>query len=154
MKTILVIISLFLFCLNLSAQDVERVAIDSFMTKVQVVEKFGEPEEYTLENSYMDEEAKYEIYYYGHGEWLEFVNDRLQAFCVKTPRWSVLVYKIEGGVRVGDPFSKLSPLNPQLASWIKDNTDSKTYYIPSGDFPILIDVKEGKIKSVYFEMSF
>ena len=154
MKTILVIISLFLFCLNLSAQDVERVAIDSFMTKVQVVEKFGEPEEYTLENSYMDEEAKYEIYYYGHGEWLEFVNGRLHSFCVKTPRWSVLVYKIEGGVRVGDPFSKLSPLNPQLASWIKDNTDSKTYYIPSGDFPILIDVKEGKIKSVYFEMSF
>ena len=43
MKTISVIISLFLFCLNLSAQDVEGVAIDSFMTKVQVVEKFGEP---------------------------------------------------------------------------------------------------------------
>ena len=50
MKTISVIISLFLFCLNLSAQDVEGVAIDSFMTKVQVVEKFGEPEEYTLKN--------------------------------------------------------------------------------------------------------
>ena len=120
------------------------------MTNVQVVEKFGEPEEYTLKNSYMDEEAKYEMYYYGHGEWLEFVNGCLQSFCVNTPRWSVLVYKMEGGVRVGDPFSKLSPLNPQLASWIKDNTDSKTYYIPSGDFPILIDVKEGKIKSVSF----
>ena len=146
----LIFVSCFLFCLNLSAQDVEGVAIDSSMTKVQVVEKFGEPEEYTLKNSYMDEEAKYEMYYYGHGEWLEFVNGCLQSFCVNTPRWSVLVYKMEGGIRVGDPFSKLSPLNPQLASWIKDNTDSKTYYIPSGDFPILIDVKEGKIKSVSF----
>ena len=44
----LIFVSCFLFCLNLSAQDVEGVAIDSSMTKVQVVEKFGEPEEYTL----------------------------------------------------------------------------------------------------------
>ena len=42
-KITLIFVSCFLFCLNLSAQDVERVAIDSLMTKVQVVEKFGEP---------------------------------------------------------------------------------------------------------------
>lgn len=89
----LIFVSCFLFCLNLSAQDVDGVAIDSLMTKAQVVEKFGEPEEYTLKNSYMDEEAKYEVYYYGQGEWLEFVNGCLQSFCVNTPRWSVLAIR-------------------------------------------------------------
>lgn len=147
-KITLVVVSCFLFCLNLSAQDVEGVAIDSLMTKAQVIEKFGEPEKYSWKD-YSEIDGIYERYRYGEDSLL-FVNEQLYSFSVKTPRWSVLVYMIEGGVRVGDPFSKLSPLNPQLADWIKDNTDSETYYIPSGDFPILIDVKEGKIKSVSF----
>ena len=149
MKTILILLSSFLFfSLNIHAQDVAGVHVGSRMTKAQVIEKFGEPEEYDISDSYMDEEAKYEVYDYGHGNWLAFVDECLYDFYVRTSRWPVLLSMIEGGIEIGDPFSKLASLNPKPADWI----DNSTYYIPCGDFPLLITVKDGIITGVSFEI--
>ena len=147
MKMVLLIISLFLCGITLSAQDVEGVDVCTKMAKNQVIQKFGQPEEYVFKDSYMDEEAKYELYYYGNGDTLVFVNEYLYDFYVKTQRWSVLLTMIEGGVKIGDPFSKMASLNPKVAEWINDST----YYIPCGDFPLLIRVRDGLITFVSFE---
>lgn len=111
--------------------------MDSLMTKGQVIEKFGEPDEYLFHD--YDIDGTYEWYHYGE-DYLLFINERLYAFYVSTPRWSVLMKMIDGGVKIGDPFSKLSPLNPKLADGIED---SDTYYVPCGDFPLFIEGHNG-----------
>lgn len=123
MKQILLIaISCIFFSMSLQAQDVEGVDLCTKMTKDQVIQKFGQPEEYEFRYSHMDEEAKYELYYYGNGDCLVFINEYLHEFYIKTDRWTVLMYMIEGGIQIGDPFSKLVSLNPKVAEWINDST--------------------------------
>ena len=143
-----IIISCFFLGINLSAQDVEGVDVCTKMAKDQVIQKFGQPEEYIFKDSYMDEEAKYELYYYGNGDRLVFVNEYLHCFDVYTDRWTILMYMIDGGVKIGDPFSKLVSLNPKVAEWINDST----YYIPCEDTPLLIRVHDGLITHVSFDI--
>ena len=148
MKQIMLIaISCLFFSMSLQAQDVEGVDICTKMTKDQVIQKFGHPEEYVFKDSYMDEEAKYELYYYGNGDSLVFVNEYLHSFDVYTDRWAVLTYMIDGGIKIGDAFSKLEMLGPKPADWL-DTSDE--YYIPCGDFPLYISAKDGIITSVSF----
>ncbi len=148
-QIILIAISCIFFGQNLRAQDVEGVDVCTKMTKDQVIQKFGQPEEYVFKDSYMDEEAKYELYYYGNGDRMVFVNEYLHCFDVYTDRWAVLMYMIEGGVKIGDAFSKLESLEPKVVDWW-DTSDE--YYIPCGDFPLLIRVREGLITSVSYEI--
>ena len=147
-QIMLVVISYFLFSLNLLAQDVAGVHVYSQMTKNQVIQKFGQPEEYDCRDSYMDEKAIYELYYYGDGDRLVFINGYLYSFDVSTERWSVLMNMIENGVKIGDMFSRLEPLNPKVVDWLDV---SNRYYIPCGDFPLYIDVKDGIIIYISYE---
>jgi hypothetical protein len=145
MKQILLIVISCIFCsISLHAQDVEGVWMDSLMTKDQVIEKYGEPDEYLLHDYDLD--GIYEWYHYGE-DYLLFINERLYAFYVSTSRWSVLMKMIDGGVKIGDQFSTLSPLSPILVDGIED---SSTYYVPLGDYPLLIEVHNGLIADILF----
>ncbi len=149
MKTRLIwIISFLLFGINIYAQDVDGVDCSFMMSKNMVIARFGEPEEYTLD--YDDYGDKIEGYDYGNGDWIEFVNGVMYGFCVSTPRWPVLVNMVEGGIRIGDPFSKLASFNPQPVDWLDGVSDM--YYIPSGDFPIFISTSDNIITQVDFEI--
>lgn len=150
MKTRLIwIISFLLFGINLCAQDIDGIDGCFMMSKNMVVARFGEPQKYIVTNSYSDQEAKVELYSYGNGDWIEFVNEVMYSFCVRTPRWPVLVNMIEGGVRIGDSFTKLASCNPQPVDWLNV---SNMYYIPNGDFPIFISTVDNIITQVKFEI--
>ncbi len=149
MRTLLMIVlAIFVYVTKISAQDVNGVQIDFLMTKEQVVEKFGEPLEYIMED-YSEMDGIYEWYSYEGGDYLRFIDGNLNTFYVSTDRWPVLANMIEGGVRVGDPLSKLSSLNPKIVDWVES---SHTYYIPFGDFPLLIDVCDGMITSMSYQL--
>lgn len=136
MRVTIVILSLFI-SIALSAQDVSGVQMDSLMTRAQVIEKFGEPISYKCNYSYLDEDVKYELYYYGENDRLVFVDEKLYGFDVSTTRWTVLHSLVKGGVNIGDPLSKVSSLNLKMVDWLKT---SDTYYVPCGEYPILINV--------------
>lgn len=170
MKQILLIaISCLFFGVNLSAQetddgcytlspmeklgfrileefDLEGIGLFyPMMNKQQVIEKFGEPDDYY---TYYSEECDYteEIYDCG-GDYLRFVDGCLYGFTLNTPRWRVFNRLVDGGCKVGDPFSVLSELNPQKVDWAGI---SDSYYLPCGDFPLSIGVKNGVITRIEY----
>lgn len=148
-KIAFAIFLLILKSLALFAQDVNGVSMGSIMTKEQVVEQFGQPDSYICSKS-VDNGTDI-IYGYGVGvisyiNVLSFNNDEFIGFSISDNRWPVLVHMIEGGVRVGDPLSRLDSLNPQEATWLEKGT----YYIPVGDFPVLIYTEQGLIKTIEF----
>lgn len=141
------IITCLAYGLNLSAQDVSGVEILSHMTKEQVILHFGKPDRYSRED-YSDIDGIYEWYHYGT-DYLLFINQELHVFQVSSSRWPVLLNLIEGGVRIGDSFSKMEKLNPQIVDWVKG---SDKYYVPFEDFPLLITVHDGKITGISYEV--
>lgn len=169
MKTIISIIVATLFGLNITAfnasdfssykltdtvpeniiynLDIEGVMMDSLMTKDQVIEKFGEPDKFSMKNSFLDTEAKYERYDYEKAMLL-FIDEMLYAFSVSHSEWSVLNTYIEGGVRVGDNISKIASLKPEPANWLGEGV----YYLCCyEDFNMIINTtSEGVITNINF----
>ena len=56
---------------------------------------------------------------------------------------------MNGGVRVGDQFSKIEFLKPEVATWI----DNETYYVPRGDYYLFFKISSGIIREIDFEIT-
>ena len=100
---------LLLTTINMSAQDIEGVAIGTAMTKNEVIAKFGESDQYSDSDAgdlCIDERSHYEE------NLLIFNNSEFIGFAVSDNRWRILTNDINGGVRVGDQFSKIEILKP------------------------------------------
>lgn len=144
-KLILFVLALFCQRIEVLAQDVNGVRAGTVMSKAQVVECFGEPDEYLVED-YSDLDGVYEYYVYGRSQLL-FVNQCFYAFSVSDDRWPLLLDMLDGGVRPGDSFNSIASLNPQPADWLGVNA----YCIPClDDFYIIINTSEGVITNINF----
>ena len=97
-----------LFTYNASAQesykvDVKHVTLYEKLTKEEIVEKFGEPDNYYISD---DENlaAVVEIYEYGENALL-FMDHEFEGFEIRDQRWSVMNDCFCGGLKVGDNIS-------------------------------------------------
>ena len=137
---------LLLTTINLSAQDIEGVAIGTTMTKNEVIAKFGEPDQHSYSDA--DDLGIDERYHYEENL-LIFNNSEFIGFVVSDNRWRVLTNVVDGGVRVGDQFSKIEFLKPEVATWI----DNETYYVPRGDYYLFFKISSGIIREIDFEIT-
>ena len=147
MNRFIMLISVFVFCSPiLSAQDVAGIKVGTKMSKRQVIAKFGLPDNYSCSDA--GELGVDEIYYYGENS-LSFNNNEFIGFFISDKKWPVLVSWIDGGIRVGEPLSSISSLNPQKAGWLGPDV----YFVPNGDFPIFFRLKSGVICEISFEFT-
>ena len=126
------------------AQDVEGVDINQKMTEAQIFEKFGEPDK--VESKVDDVGVVTMMYYYGVNE-VFFTDGFLTEFLIKDDHFKVLKTKISGGVTVGDMLSKVSPLKPELADWMKD---PELYYVTIVEFNVFFRVQNDKIVKIWY----
>lgn len=129
---------------NVYAQDVEGVDIHQKMTEAQIFSRFGNPDK--IEMQVDDEGVPTMMYYYGVNE-LFFTEGHLTDFLIKDSHFKVLNTKISGGVTVGDDFSKVSPLKPELADWMND---PELYYVTIVEFNVFFRVQDGKIAKIWY----
>lgn len=78
---------------------------------------------------------------------IEFTDGYLSGFIMQNSRFKVLKTLISGGVAVGDPLSKVSSLNPKVATWMND---SGLYYVTIIDFKVFFRVKNGIIAKIWY----
>lgn len=131
------------------AQDVEGVDIHQKMTKSQIVEKFGQPTSYETYES--DDGTLEEIFYYGQdANEIYFTGGKLSGFSIDDDSFVVLTKSVTGGVKVGDPLSKVSSLNPEVATW--RSSKNNIYYISILDTNVFFVVSDGKITNINFSL--
>ncbi len=113
--TIIALISpLFVYAQNtgkLYLQDVDGVDITTKMTYEQVVAKFGQPDEVYEWDEDFPEGSKGREYQYGESMFRFSDRDGLIEFGISDDRFAVITHYIEGGLRVGDPLSKIQNVN-------------------------------------------
>ena len=84
--------------------DVEGIHIGEWVDSAKVVSIFGKPDRY---HAYDTEFGISQVFQYG-GSWLHFeANGCLINFRLSDNKYAALIDTIEGGIRVGDPISKL-----------------------------------------------
>ena len=129
------------------AQDVEGVDIHQKMTKSQIVEKFGQPTSYKTYEA--DDGTPEEIYHFDKNR-INFSNGYLSEFSINDDSFLVLTKSVTGGVKVGDPLSKVSSLNPEVATW--RSSKNNIYYISILDTNVFFVVSDGKITNINFSL--
>lgn len=132
---------------NVMAQDIEGVDIHQKLTKIQIIEKFGQPTSYETYES--DDGTLEEIFYYGQdANEIYFTGGKLSGFSIDDDSFVVLTKSVTGGVKVGDPLSKVSSLNPEVATW--RSSKNNIYYISILDNNVFFVVSDGKITNINF----
>lgn len=84
--------------------DVNGVPLWSALTKEQVIEKFGTPDEYYNEDGRYDDDCKERGYRYGNN-YIETCDGEFWMFEIRDTRFKVLTKYFDGGVGVGDHIS-------------------------------------------------
>ena len=85
-------------------RDVNGVEIGSTLTRSQVLLAFGKPDDYKLYDN--GDDGKGESYFYGENR-IHFSNGVFDEFYLCTPGFVAFTNHIEGGIKIGDPLSKL-----------------------------------------------
>ena len=85
-------------------RDVNGVEIGSTLTKSQILSAFGKPDDYKLYDN--GEDGKGESFFYGESR-IHFNNGVFDEFYLCTPGFVAFTNHIEGGLKIGDPLSKL-----------------------------------------------
>ncbi len=117
MKTkleLIILLAGMMSCLSARAQidiAVNGVQILSKMTKDEVVAKFGEPDDYQYEDT--GDNGINEWYWYGKSHFV-FKDDCFIEFTVYDRRFVVTLPGLDAVVTVGNKFSVLEPLNPEV----------------------------------------
>ena len=133
--------------LSISAQDINGVELYDEMTHAQVLEMFGEPTKY---EEYDDQyEGVSRWYYYGEN-YLHFRDAVLEEFAIYESSYTTLEEYFEGGLRVGDPFSRLDGFKHGRVEWIDIFPDSCSYrlYVGMSDNYLTLEVSDGIIVSI------
>lgn len=153
MKSIYIIVLTVFFTIlpefHLLSQDINGLSIGQKMTKSQIIDKLGEPTAY---RTYVAEVGStIEIFNYDRNE-VEFSDGCLSRFVIMDNRFTVLTKLISGGVKVGDPLSKINSLNPEVATW--RSSSQNVYYISTneGEINVFFVVSDGIIKNINFSI--
>ncbi|MCI1640304.1 MAG: hypothetical protein LKI42_03390 [Bacteroidales bacterium] len=148
MKKIILIGFIIALSINAFAQDVDGMCVDQKMTYAQVVAKFGKPDTYQKQ---YDEFGLSEDYYYGK-TWFHFEETgKLKDFVIKDRRFAALTLDIDGGIRVGDPLSKLDNFKYGKPQYINTDEEGENYLIyPKHDDHVYLIVKKGIIIKIYY----
>ena len=133
--------------LSISAQDINGVELYDEMTHAQVLEMFGEPTKYEEYDG--QDEGVSRWYYYGEN-YLHFRDDVLEEFAIYESSYNTLEEYFEGGLRVGDPFSRLDGFKHGRVEWIDIFPDSCSYrlYVGMSDNYLTLEVSDGIIVSI------
>ena len=145
MKSIyFLIVSVLISAVSLSAQDINGVELYDKMTYAEVVSLFGEPTEYEEYDDPYEGVSRW--YYYGKN-YLHFQDDILTGFAIDDSSYATLEEYFEGGLRVGDPFSRLDGFEHGRIERI-DRTSSYRLYVGMSDDFIALEVSDGIIVSI------
>ena len=128
--------------LSISAQDINGVELYDELTHAQVLEMFGEPTKYH-ENIYPEDGVE-RWYYYGEN-YLYFMNDVLGEFTIADSSYTTLKEYFEGGLRVGDPFSRLDGFECGRLEKYPRLPDCYHLYIGMSDIWLTLYVEDGII---------
>ena len=133
--------------LPISAQDINGVSLYDELTHAEVLELFGEPTKY--EEFDGQDEGVSRWYYYGEN-YLHFRDDVLEEFAIYESSYTTLEEYFEGGLRVGDPFSRLDGFKHGRVEWIDIFPDSCSYrlYVGMSDNYLTLEVSDGIIVSI------
>ncbi len=146
-----------LFTCNISAQesykvDVNHVPVYEKLTRAEIVEKFGEPDDYRITDDGLV--GFEEIYVYGENALL-FMDHEFEGFVIHDQSWSVMNDSFPGGLKVGDDISVFNDKNQlkllnheRLADkfWILDDPLPEN----APDTYIMITVSENKISAISY----
>ena len=147
---------LILFCTSQTLEDpeVKGLRIYQKYTKQQILSALGQPTRYDTWGS--GAELGQEFYY---GESLFHFEDNgfFKGFIVYDPEYLTMTDLVPGGVRVGDPISKiLSRDNLVIKSYPQEGTDCDTEYcirLDWWDDLYVVYVKNGRITSIGYFVS-
>ncbi len=146
MKRILFLSAVLCLSMLSNAQDIKGVSGE--MTKSGVIALFGTPEKY--ENNVNERDETYEYYYYNNKERLIFIDGILSEYSIRTSRFTMFPNLFQGGVKVGDPFSRIE------SRCSRESTDSErgvVFYdceMNDPDAYVHVRVKDDKIISFYY----
>ncbi len=147
MKKYIYTIILFALPLYIHAQDIEGIELNTKMTYEQVVEKFGEPDEVKVWDADWPEGTKQCRLYYGKNFLVFSEVDGLIGFGLTDNRFAAIINYMEGGIRIGDPLSKVQNVNifgplKKRGTWPEYNSYN---LFSETDCPLWISEKDGVI---------
>ena len=156
LKHCLSVIGMFL-ALAMSAQentppaviDVEGIEPGMTISYSDFVKKFGKPDKYRSYDSDYGVSEDYEI----HG--CEFhceENGILYNFYIEDSRYRILTHYFKDGVRIGDDFSVLDALEPDFVRKFTDGAIQYVLFKKISECVLYVNVKQGKIESVFFNL--
>ena len=125
-------------------RDVNGVETGTILTREMVIAEFGEPSGYEEQDSGDNGIDKY--YYYGDN-YIHTNDDVFDEFAIRDNAWSAFTNHIEGGVKVGDPLSKLDTFKYGKPIKKKE-TRYRLFY--TSDNPVDIYVEEGVIVGITY----
>ena len=154
---VIFVLMISLFSTTLSAQqvdlriydrDVNGVRVGTILTRDRVVAEFGEPTRYVEQDSGDNGVNRY--YYYGES-YMHTKDHIFDEFAVSDTAFSAFTLQIEGGLKVGDPLSKLDDFTygkPILDKPIEDMVRYKLFH--TTDNPVDLYVKNGIIVDITY----
>ena len=138
------ILSVLMGAVSLSAQDINGVELYDELTHAEVLEMFGEPTKY---EEYDDQYEGFSRWYYYGENYLHFRDDVLEEFAIYESSYTTLEEYFEGGLRVGDPFSRLDEFKLGRVEQIVRGM-SYRLYIGMNDNYLTLIVRDGIIVSI------
>lgn len=127
--------------------DVEGIEPGARITYSEFVTRFGKPDSY---KKYESELGLSERYTVGKNKFYCEENGILYNFRLHDNRFRALTTYMDGGVRVGDPFSKLDFLKPDLVRQYDDGSAQYVLFEKISDDKLIVFVKDGIILSIIF----
>lgn len=138
------ILSVLMVAVSLSAQDINGVSLYDELTYAEVLEMFGEPTKY---EEYDDQYEGFSRWYYYGENYLHFRDDVLEEFAIYESSYTTLEEYFEGGLRVGDPFSRLDEFKHGRVEQIVRGMSYRLYVGMNDNYLTLI-VRDGIIVSI------
>ncbi len=127
--------------------DVEGIEPGARITYSEFVSRFGKPDSY---KKYESEFGLSERYIVGKNKFSCEENGILYNFRLHDNRFRALTTYMDGGVRVGDPFSKLDFLKPDLVRKYDDGSAQYVLFEKISDYKLIVFVKDSIIISIVF----
>lgn len=129
---------------ELFGDDVEGIGFGQKVTPELIISKFGKPDIIKAED-YWDDPVTVYVYYDGELKThFAFTKDfRMMDYSIGSPKFKTFTNRIPGGLRVGDPIRKASPLF---------DSDGRPHNKMVDDYPYL-EVVNGVVKRIEFFMS-
>ncbi len=132
--------------------DVKGISRETKCDYAKFVSVFGVPERYKKVGKPEDGYEMSEEYSFGKTYFVFQNNGELTSFALENNRFPALTNYIEGGIRVGDKFSKLDKFEygkPVFKDKLEDGTAVYILWEDSYD-QVYISVKDGIIESIVY----